>query len=170
MLILTSVAVAVFLCWMVGRTVQAFREGRELVTPGVRPPLATMICFWEFLAPVLWLYDRFYFPHAYHSAHIAPAPADPVAAGSQILQSVLSVAAGVALWRMMRLAYPLFAVKFVLSYAAWIFLLQRHTRPPIPRLGMRIAVDVLEVAVFALSAAVVWYVHDITKLEPIYGD
>jgi hypothetical protein len=151
------------------------RSRRHPLAPGQRPPLATIICLWEFLASSVALAGQFVTVYYNSSTMIAGieivhAHYSLTAAVEATLVSLLGIAAAVALWRMSRLAFYIFAAKYSLALVASVlFDLYRSAHLATQSSAMRTSVYLYQAIAFGISAAILWYVQKITKPQtPIH--
>ena len=150
--------------------VLAYARSRcRTLPPDTRTTLATVICLWEFIAAALILVSQVaqvYFKTLALPPGITVHPVYSPRDAILTFNCLLSVAAAIALWRMMRLALPLFAIKFALSFTSAIYFFLHHPVPASQSPEMRIAVYLCQFLALALSAAMLWYVHRITSPQP----
>jgi hypothetical protein len=154
----------------IGIVLAYLRSRRRTLPPGARPTLATVICLWEFIVAIMLLvsqmtavyYRTLALPPGVVSIHPAYSPSDAV----QAVECLFGLAAGIALWRMMRFALPLFAIKFAVSLASAVHFDIHHPVPASQGAGMRTAVYLYQVLFVVVSVAILWYVHRITSPQP----
>jgi hypothetical protein len=163
-LIVTFVLAGVFflLLWS---TVQACLSTEDIMVRGVRTPLVAMLCWWEFATPIFALGSFYLSTHldAIYPQHLDKAVL-PHRELLMVLRYVLSVGGAAALWRMSRLAVPLYAARFVLFFFSSIYWYLHPAAGATPESWSALLVSYVTFAGnFAIFAWLLWWVNEITK-------
>lgn len=139
-----------------------------------RTPIATLICFFEAAIAVWTIVGRTVFhiirttgsARAYHSY-----PTSLLQTVVRDLDVLLALAAAITLWQMRRSAFYLLATRFVLSLVWFVWNLLRGASLTVLQDGARSAIihflrTFIGLCFLMLSAAITWYVYNITKPKP----
>jgi hypothetical protein len=129
--------------------------------PRSRPPLATILCLFEFSLPVFAVVGYYATKHLQSAYPGIQQATYRFEAPISILQCIFAVGAGAALWRMSRFAFVLFAARCGLAVLAF-FLFFSQVGVTVSEAGLPFTRYLGPLSVVAASAVFTWWVYQLT--------
>ena len=129
--------------------------------PRSRPPLATILCLFEFSLPVFAVGGYYATKHIQSVYPGIQLTTYPFEAPISILQCIFAVGAGAALWRMSRFAFVLFAARCGLAVLAF-FLFFSQVDATIPEAGLPFTRYLGPLSLVAVSAVFTLWTYQLT--------
>jgi hypothetical protein len=124
-----------------------------------------LICIFEIVVLANQVVTSLWLKHAYAVHHLQPRTSSLLLTAIKWLSYALAPAAAVTLWRMKHSAFFLLATRFALG-VIWFIASRIYSAPP-RHVGTVWVIYCLSIASLSLSAAIVWYVQDITAPKTI---